>query len=136
MGNVRSVPSFFFPSRASSRRVDYRNRYNDFLTNTAAEFARRTFLTRVRIDKKKFSFFYFFLLRDSRDFSHEFYGLDSIETRLSRDYKVTSTFLTGMFAINFRVTKMCVCVCVCECVCVCVCTRARAHVYVSFFFYS
>lgn len=75
----------------------------------AVVFARRAFSTGIRVDKRSLLFFSLSLFRD---FTHEFYsqdhGLDSIKTRLSRDYiyKVTSTFLTGMFAINLRVIKV------------------------------
>lgn len=67
--------------------------------------------------KRNLSFSFFSLSRKTRDFIYEFYSRDhrlsSIKTRLSRDYKVTSTFLTGMFAINLRITKVYVYVCMC-----------------------
>lgn len=93
----------------------------------AAVSARRAFPSEGPIDidekKKKEISLVFFLSRDSLEISLTNFtlGLGSIETRLSRDYKVTSTFLTGMFVINLRITK------VYADVYVCVCARARAR---------
>lgn len=72
--------------------------------------ARRAFPTKIRIDKKRAPRFFLslFLEISFPEYYSRNHGLGSIKTRLSRDYiyKVTSTFLTGMFAINFRVTKV------------------------------